>query len=265
MEENMKTRCVIVGGAPIMNYEKIRERLQSDDRFIFCDSGILHNQQLRRKPHMLIGDFDSLRIDSLGNNSIGFDSLGFDSLGFDSRDTDVLYPDFLRANPTTRTKQSESEKPREFRPIDPDTEIIRLPREKDDSDTMYAVKTAFEKGFRDFLLIGVLGAMADHSLANLGLLKYIKDCGGKALLIDDYSEIEVIEKRATVSDRFRYFSLLPIFGPVSGLTIRNAKFETKNAAVTIENPYTISNETLAGGTEITIENGALLLIQSHLH
>ena len=36
-------------------------------------------------------------------------------------------------------------------------ETIVLPCEKDDTDTVYAVKEAVKRGFEDFLLIGVIG------------------------------------------------------------------------------------------------------------
>ena len=35
-------RCVIIGGAPIENYERIRGYLGNDDFYIFCDSGLKH-------------------------------------------------------------------------------------------------------------------------------------------------------------------------------------------------------------------------------
>ena len=53
----------------------------------------------------------------------------------------------------------------------PDTEIetIHLPREKDDTDSVYAVKEAIKRGFDEFLLIGVVGARLDHTLGNVSI------------------------------------------------------------------------------------------------
>ena len=54
-----------------------------------------------------------------------------------------------------------------------DVETIVLPREKDDTDTVFAVKEAVRRGFRDFLLIGALGGLqhramnADYAAATL--------------------------------------------------------------------------------------------------
>ena len=53
------SRCVIVGGANINNYDFIREKLSADDYIIFCDSGLKHMENLRVQPSLIVGDFDS--------------------------------------------------------------------------------------------------------------------------------------------------------------------------------------------------------------
>ena len=40
-------RCVIIGGAEIKNYNRIKSKLKENDCFIFCDSGLKHQQQLK--------------------------------------------------------------------------------------------------------------------------------------------------------------------------------------------------------------------------
>lgn len=52
-------RCVIVGGAFIGRYPKIRSLLFKDDYFIFCDSGLRHRENLCVAPNLIVGDFDS--------------------------------------------------------------------------------------------------------------------------------------------------------------------------------------------------------------
>lgn len=73
-----------------------------------------------------------------------------------------------------------------------DAETIVLPCEKDDTDTVYAVKEAIKRGFNDFLLIGVVGARLDHTLGNVSILLYLDSLGKKGCIIDDYSEIEIV-------------------------------------------------------------------------
>lgn len=52
-------RCIIIGGAPINNYELIKNKLNNNDFFIYCDSGLIHQKKLGYEPNLIIGDFDS--------------------------------------------------------------------------------------------------------------------------------------------------------------------------------------------------------------
>ena len=52
-------RCVIIGGAAIKDYERIRQTLRAGDFFIFCDSGLCHLEKLGVRPDLVVGDFDS--------------------------------------------------------------------------------------------------------------------------------------------------------------------------------------------------------------
>ena len=52
-------RCVIIGGADIARYDDIRPRLQKDDFYICCDSGLKHKEALGIVPDLIVGDFDS--------------------------------------------------------------------------------------------------------------------------------------------------------------------------------------------------------------
>lgn len=52
-------RCVIIGGADIGRYDRIRASLRSDDFYICCDSGLKHREGLGIAPDLIVGDFDS--------------------------------------------------------------------------------------------------------------------------------------------------------------------------------------------------------------
>ena len=118
-------RCVIVGGADIGRYDRIRACLQADDFYICCDSGLKHREGLGIAPDLIVGDFDSYE------------------------------------NPHL------------------EAETIVLPCEKDDTDTVFAVKEALERGFQDFLLIGVIGGRLDHTLGNVSLLLMLVTADGE--------------------------------------------------------------------------------------
>ncbi len=202
-------RCVIIGGAPINDYNRIKEYLSENDCFIYCDSGLKHESPLGFAPELIVGDFDS----------------------HDCPKTDC--------------------------------EIIKLPREKDDTDTFFAAKEALKRGFDDFLLVGVIGGRLDHSLCNVSILLYLESFGKSAKIIDDFSEMEIVsDNTAYIEDSFPYFSLIAIDGTAKKVSIKNAKFPLENAEITPEYQYGVSNEVTKGKTaSVSVGDGKLLLIK----
>ena len=144
-----------------------------------------------------------------------------------------------------------------------DTETIVLPCEKDDTDTVYAMKEAIKRGFDTFLLIGVVGGRLDHTLGNISMLLYLDSHGCKGTIIDDYSEMEIISSApAYIEDKYEFFSLLNITGCAKGITIQNAKYPLNDGEITCEYQYGVSNEVLPGKTAIvSVHEGKLLLIK----
>jgi len=144
-----------------------------------------------------------------------------------------------------------------------DVETIVLPCEKDDTDTFYAVKEAVKRGYEDFLLVGVIGARLDHSLANLSILLYLDSLGRSGRIIDDYSEMEIVSKEpVSIGDDYSYFSLMNITGRAKGITVRGAKYPLENAEISCEYQYGVSNEVLKGEyATVAVEDGKLLLVK----
>ncbi len=207
MREN-RERCVIVGGADIGDYDKIKEYLTETDFFIFCDSGLKHLDRLGVKADLIVGDFDSHK--------------------------------------------------------KPDTEIkmIVLPCEKDDTDTVYAVKEGVKMGFNSFLLIGVVGNRIDHSLANISNLLYLDSLGLKGCIIDDYSEMSVVSGTEYVEDKYPFFSLLNISGTAKKITIENAKYPLDGGEIDCNYQYAVSNEVIKGRVaKVSVGEGRVLLVK----
>lgn len=202
-------RCVIIGGAPIGNYNYIKKEIREDDFFVFCDSGLKHDTPLEVKPDLIVGDFDS------------------------------------HQKPET------------------ETEIIVLPREKDDTDTLFAVKEALRRGFDDFLLVGVIGKRFDHSFGNVSILLMLHNLNKNAKIIDDFSEMEIVSgKTVFVDDSFKYFSLLNISGNAKEISIKNAKYELAEAEIKSDFQFGISNEVIKGNpAEINVGFGECLLVK----
>lgn len=144
-----------------------------------------------------------------------------------------------------------------------DTETITLPRAKDDTDTIYALRTALKQGFETFLLLGVTGRRLDHTMANLSTLLWLESQGKQGVILDNWSRITVVTpgKPGFVEDNWPYFSLLALEGTARGVTIENAAFPLEQGEIGCEYQYAVSNEPLPGGSRITVEQGRLILMK----
>ena len=144
-----------------------------------------------------------------------------------------------------------------------DVETIVLPCEKDDTDTVFAVKEAIKRGYKEFLLIGVIGARLDHTLGNVYILEYLDQLGYKGRIVDDFSDMELVKDTPVlIDDSYSYFSVLNITGTLQDITIENAKYPLQNSSIQSEYQYGISNEVIKGKTaSVKVNVGKGLLIR----
>lgn len=142
-------------------------------------------------------------------------------------------------------------------------ETIVLPREKDDTDGVYAIREMVKRGYDEFILIGAAGERLDHTLVNVSVLLMLHSLRKKAVLIDDFSQMEIVgREHVFIDDSYSYFSLLAVEGSVSGVYERNVKYPLENAEITSEYQYGTGNEVLPGKVgEVWAEGGRLLLIK----
>ena len=137
-----------------------------------------------------------------------------------------------------------------------------LPVIKDDTDTMYCVKTALSMGFERFLLLGTIGGRMDHTLANLSVLLYLRNHNAEGAIISEYEEITLLDSGVNViSDvKGKTISVMPFACERIKLSYNGLFYPLKEAAVTAEYPYTISNKAVENEIEITVHEGKALLI-----
>ena len=149
-------------------------------------------------------------------------------------------------------------------PEETGAELIVLPREKDDTDTAFAVKEMLRRGYREVLMAGVTGGRIDHTLGNLSLLLMMDSAEAHGMIADDRSTIEIVSAGtpAAVTDQWSWFSVLAAGGEASGVTITGAKYPLSDAVLTPDFPLGVSNEVLPGQTaEIRVTGGRLFLIR----
>ena len=142
--------------------------------------------------------------------------------------------------------------------------IIRLPVEKDDTDTLAAIRLGLEKGYRQFELYGVTGGRVDHTIANLQCLLFLHRHGARGTMYGNgivYRGIccETVSFPASARGGFSLFCL---DGTARGVTIRGMKYETTDAVITSDYPVGCSNSFRGIPSSVTVEDGSLIAIYS---
>lgn len=141
-------------------------------------------------------------------------------------------------------------------------EIIELPSKKDDTDTLFAVKTGFARGCSVFHIYGGTGGRADHTMANIQTLRYITDSGGKGWLYWRDRKATVIRDSVLELGRREsgYVSVFSLSDTSSGVTITGLEYELENAFLSSSEPVGISNSFIGRDAAVSVERGILLII-----
>lgn len=140
-------------------------------------------------------------------------------------------------------------------------EKIVLPCEKDDTDSLFAVKELLKRGYRSFALYGFLGGSISHTIANIQTLLYLKKHGGEALLFhsDEIYEILHDEKKHFGARRgtFSLFSL----SDTSVVSVSGAKYPLKRYRMKSDFPVGIDNVfSEQEKTSVEVHRGFVLIV-----
>ena len=143
-------------------------------------------------------------------------------------------------------------------------EVLRLPREKDDTDTIAAIRKGIELGCDEFILYGAMGGRIDHYFANIQALLFIKRHGANGRMLGSFGEIFIIENEI-VSLGCRESGTVSLFvmGDIAeGVTITGLYYEVHGVELTNDYPIGISNEFCGREACISIEDGVLVCMIS---
>lgn len=140
-------------------------------------------------------------------------------------------------------------------------EVIELPVEKDETDTLHAVRLGLEQGCREFHIYGGTGGRLDHTLANLQTLLYIARHGGRGFLYDTNMTITVIENAGlTIYGAHGLLSVFCLGDRAQGVYLRGVYYPLENAVLTPDYPLGVSNQAIADPVEIRVDQGALAVL-----
>ena len=145
--------------------------------------------------------------------------------------------------------------------------VLRLPREKDDTDTIYAARLCLEQGYRDFLIYGALGGRLDHTMANIQTLAWLRERDARAYLVGKTTLVSVLSsEKVTFPENFEgIFSLFALDSRVTGVTLEGMKYPLQDGELTNSFPLGVSNEisseiSYTQRASVTVREGKALMI-----
>lgn len=139
--------------------------------------------------------------------------------------------------------------------------VRRLPVEKDDTDTLAAIRAGLEEGCTDFLIYGGTGGKRlDHTLANLQSLLFLRRRGARGFLYGDDFLWTVIENEDLRVMRTVEWGLLSVFclgDRAEGIAESGVQYPLEDAVLTSDFPLGVSNHILEPEARISVQKGAL--------
>ena len=139
--------------------------------------------------------------------------------------------------------------------------VLRFPIEKDDTDTMLAVRWASEQGFNAVRLCCCFGGRLDHLLSNVETLHYAATLGMEAEARDESTYLRVLRPGTYMLPYLEGWSLslIALTETVTGVTIRGAKYEAEG--ITLQKPTTLGqSNAFVTDVSLSFESGVLALI-----
>ena len=138
-----------------------------------------------------------------------------------------------------------------------------FPVEKDDTDSMLAVRLGLERGCEEFLLYGSLdGPRLDHTVANFQTLQFLADRGAVGWLIGNTTMVTVVKngKLTFPAGLCGTISVFCMGKDAEGVTEKGLFYGLENAVLTSGFPLGVSNHFTGEEAAISVENGSLLVL-----
>lgn len=139
--------------------------------------------------------------------------------------------------------------------------VVKLSCDKNDTDTIAAVKLGLRRGYRRFAIYGGVGGRLDHTAANIATLRYLNNFDAQGFLIDEKSVATVITERKFALPRSARgtVSVFAYGGEADGVTYKGLTYNLTDATLTPDYPLGVSNATTAEPATIAVKHGSLLI------
>ena len=138
-----------------------------------------------------------------------------------------------------------------------------FPVEKDDTDSMLAVRKGLELGYKEFILYGALdGPRLDHTIANLQTLLFLESQGAKGTLVGLKYLITTV-KNGVLKLPLAESGIVSVFclgEKAKGVTIRGLKYGLENGQLDSSFPLGVSNHFVGKESSVAVEEGTLIVM-----
>lgn len=138
-----------------------------------------------------------------------------------------------------------------------------FPVEKDDTDSMLAVKLGLARGYKRFLLYGAMdGERLDHTVANYQLLSFLADREARGILVGQQFCATVVKNGglAFPGGKEGDISVFCMGKDAQGVNIRGLYYTLENGTLTSGFPLGVSNHFTDSPATVTVEEGSLLIL-----
>lgn len=143
-------------------------------------------------------------------------------------------------------------------------QVIRHPREKDETDLELALKEAAARDCDPIVIIGGTGGRLDQALANVYLLALPELAGRTVRMVAGREEVLLLRPGAHTlhGSPGDTVSLLPVGGPAHGIRTAGLVYPLRNETLEFGPARGVSNEMLADSAQIALDRGWLLVIHT---
>lgn len=209
-------RAVIFANGILANPAAARSLLQNGDLIVAADGGLHNALSTGVKPHIVIGDMDSVSPSELD--------------------------DVEKAG----------------------GQILRFPKEKDETDLELAIRYVLEKQATEIIVIGALGGRLDQMLGNLSLLTGVPT-GVDIRLDDGKEEVMLVDHPIVITGKpGDVVSLIPWGEAVTGILTEGLRYPLRGETLLPYKSRGISNEMMDLKASINFSEGSLIVVHTRM-
>lgn len=223
MNQKFKKALIFINGDET-DITYIRQYIDKDTLLVGCDGGTDRIYDLNLTPHVVIGDFDSIR----------------------------NLPGEIRNLPSKKNGKE----------IDVgNTTYVRYPTDKDFLDAEAAIDYAAGKGMDKIILVNTDGNELDHVIGVLIVIAKNKYKMVDIKIIRARQTIYVVRNKAVIKGKKGdKISLIPLYGPVKVHKSSGLKYDPSEHQMSLQHNIGISNEMTDKEAVLNISKGCFLVV-----